>query len=274
MKFWLIIVVFLGLYSAHAQQVPIPTKTPETISFLLNAARQIQFSQPDSSYTAVSAALKESEKIGDLKSAAICQQFLGEVLFFQGIYSEAGERFLLAEEILQKVDSRELLVENYNFQGRLQYKTSSAEDALPIHKKAYDLAVSQGFILGQATSLGWIGGMYEKMGAYDNALACQWSAIKLLKENHLDSLAAEINDNLGSIYEDLEAFDSALFYFDNAYRLNLASGDSLKLINTINNLGDIYRKRGQLEKALSISTQALFLSRKLQDPLPTQQRYA
>lgn len=260
------ILVFIGISSANAQQIPIQSDIPDSISVLLNFARQIQYSQPDSSYTTASAALKQSEKIGDWKSAGICQQFLGELLFFQGIYSEAGERFLLAEEIFSRLNNRELLVKNYNFQGRLHYKTSSAEEALTMHQKAYDLALQEGSVLGQAISLGWIGGMYEKMGAYENALDCQWSAIKLLKENQLDSLAAELNENLGSIYEDLEAFDSAFYYFDIAYKLNLSSGDSLKLINTINNLGDIYRKKMQLEKALAFSSQALYLSRKLHDP--------
>ncbi len=266
MKSWLIIIILFGFSPAHAQRIQIPQEIPYNINQLLLLARQIQFSQPDSSYTIASAALKESEKSEDRKSAGLCQQFLGELLFFQGIYSEAGEKFLLAEEIFQRLDSRDLLVENCNFQGRLHYKTSSAEEALTMHQKAYDLAFQEGNILGQAISLGWIGGMYEKMGAYNDALTCQWSAKELMEENQLDSLSAEINENLGSIYEDLEAFDSAQYYFEAAYQLNLACGDSLKLINTINNLGDIYRKKGQMKKALATSSQALELSRMLQDP--------
>ncbi|WP_158859814.1 tetratricopeptide repeat protein [Lunatibacter salilacus] len=264
MKIWLITIVFMGLAQSHAEQIPV-SGIPE-INSLLYLARETQFSQPDSSYNIASKALKESEKVGDRKSSGLCQQFLGELLFFQGIYSEAGERFLLAGEIFQRLNNRDLLVENYNFQGRLHYKTSSPEEALIMHQKAYDLAFQDGNILGQATSMGWIGGMYEKMGAYSEALTCQWSAKALFEENQLDSLSAEINENLGSIYEDLEAFDSALYYFDAAYQLNLASGDSLKLINTINNLGDIYRKKGQMKKALATSSQALELSRMLREP--------
>ncbi len=236
------------------------------IATLLKSARHIQFSQPDSSYNAASEALKMSMEAGDWRNAGLCQQFLGEVLFFQGIYSEAGERFLLAEEIFNRLDSPELLIDNFNFQGRLLYKTTSAEEALRMHQKAYDLALKDENILGQATSLGWIGGMHEKMGAYENALVFQWTAQQLLKANQLDALAAEVNENLGSIYEDLEAFDSAYYYFDLAYQRNLASGDSLRLINNINNLGDIHRKRGDLVKALAASAQALELSRNFQDP--------
>lgn len=266
MKTWPIILVFLCIAYAHAEQILTPAENTDRVNNLLKLARQTQFSQPDSSYNTASEALKISEKVGAWKSAGICQLFLGEVLFFQGIYSESAERFLLAEEIFIRLGSRELLIENYNFQGRLLYKTSSPEDALIMHQKAYDLALEDSNILGQAISLGWIGGMYEKMGAYEKALTCQWTAKKLLDDNQLHSLTADLNENLGSIYEDLEAFDSAFYYFDIAYKLNLSSGDSLKLINTINNLGDIYRKKGQLKNALTVSSQALELSRKLQDP--------
>jgi len=266
MKIWLTIIVYVGLTNAIAQQIRPSTVISDQGSNLLKLAHGIQYAQPDSSYSAASAALKKFEDIGDWKNEGLAHQFLGEVLFYQGIYSEAGERFLLAEELFSKLDPQEWLIDNYNFQGRLRYKTSSAEEALNMHQKAYDLAVKEGIVYGQATSLGWIGGMYEKMGLYEKALSCQWTAKKLLRDNHLDSLAAELNENLGSIYEDLEAYDSAFYYFQIAYALNLSNGDSLKLINTVNNLGDIYRKKGELNKALQLSSHALELSRKLQDP--------
>ena len=266
MKIWLSLFLSLTMVIGNAQPFKPEKNNSDSIAFLLKSARQIQFSHPDSSYNTASEALKISEEMGSWKYMGICQEFLGEILFFQAIFSEAGERFLLAEEMFNRLDSRELLIGNYNLQGRLLYKTTSPKDAMVMHQKAYDLAIKDDNILGQAISLGWIGGMYEKMGDYDNALSCQWNAKRLLEENKFNSFGAEIHENIGSIHEDLEAFDSAFYYFDLAYKLNLASGDSLKLISNINNLGDIYRKRGDFPKALAASNQALELSLRFQDP--------
>lgn len=237
----------------------------DSVQPLLMQAKTKMFSAPDSSYYFASEALKISEENGDEFSEGIILQFLGEILFQQGIYAESGERFLAAAEIFKTLGYGIQLVENYNLQGRVLYKTKNASISLEMHQLAYELAIDFGDVMGQAISLGWIGSMHEKSGDYSKALHCQWKAFGLFRSQGMEDMSSQIMENLGSIYEDREYFDSAFFYFEAAYRLNLQTGDSLKLISNINNLGDIYRKQGYLWPALSYSRTALQISRRFND---------
>lgn len=247
------------------QQTDNATSSILQIDSLINRAEKFQYTHPDSSYYFTTQALEIAKTNSFSLQEAVCRQFLGEILFQQGIYSEAAEKWRESSFIFQKEDNYEGLIDNYNFLGQLYSKTKSPKLSLDAHQRAYELALDSDNRKGQAISLGWIGGYHEKNGDYALALDCQWSALKILKADGFDELSADIKENLGSIYEDKEDFDSAFYYFEKAYYLNLQSGDSLKLINNINNIGDIYRKKGLLDSALFFSNQALEMSRRLQD---------
>ncbi|ERM84180.1 hypothetical protein P872_15465 [Rhodonellum psychrophilum GCM71 = DSM 17998] len=236
-----------------------------SVQRLLMQAKTKMFLAPDSSYYFATEALKVSGESDDKLTEGLILQFLGEILFQQGIYAESGERFLAAADIFKAFGSANYLVENYNFQGRILYKTKNAKISLEMHQLAYELAIDCGDLIGQAKSLGWIGSMHEKSGDYPKALYYQWKSLGVFRRQEMGYLSSQIMENLGSIYEDSENFDSALFYFDAAYQLNLQTGDSLKLISNINNLGDIYRKQGRLEEALTNSLMALQISRLYND---------
>lgn len=235
------------------------------IDSLINLAETFQYSYPDSSYYFATQALEIAKPNSLNLQEALCLQFLGEILFQQGIYPEAAKKWKESVVIFQKSNNYQGLIDNYNFLGMLYSKTKSPKLSLEAHQNAYELAIESANRKGQATSLSWIGSYHEKQGNYILALDCQWKALKILNEDGLDNLSADVKENLGSIYEDRENFDSAFYYFKKAYSLNIQSGDSLKLLNNLNNLGDIYRKKGQLDSALLLSNQALKMSRRLQD---------
>ncbi|MFD2034795.1 tetratricopeptide repeat protein [Belliella marina] len=262
----LLYLFFLFIIPGYSFQVAEKSTVPSVkIDSLIILGKQFQYTHPDSSYYFTSEALEVAKKEGLKLQEGICQQFLGEILFQQGIYSEAAEKWIVSEAIMQDIKNHDGLVNNYNLTGRLFYKTKSADLSLESHQKAFDLAVKTGNKLGQAVSLGWIGAIHEKSGDYSLALDCQWKALKILQDEGLDDLSADIKENLGSIYEDTGSYDSAFYYFKEAYSLNLQTGDSLILINNINNLGDIYRKKGLLDSALLFTNQALEMSRRYQD---------
>jgi tetratricopeptide (TPR) repeat protein len=268
MNFRVFLFSFCFLNSIHGfsyQKADSYTSSLLQIDSLINRAEKFQYTHPDSSYYFITQALEIARTNSFNLQEAVCQQFLGKILFQQGIYSEAAEKWRNSSLIFQIEGNYEGLIDNYNFLGKLYSKTKSTNLSLEAHQKAYDLARDSDNRTGQAFSLGWIGGYHEKNGDYALALDCQWTALKILQADGLDDLSADIKENLGSIYEDKEDFDSAFYYFQKAYSLNFQSGDSLKLINNLNNLGDIYRKKGLLDSALLLSNQALEMSRRLQD---------
>ncbi|WP_373523968.1 tetratricopeptide repeat protein [Aquiflexum sp.] len=207
-----------------------------------------------------------SKEFDDKILLARIHHLLGKLLFFKGIYSESARNLLLAEELLVKEEFSPLLIDNYNFRGKVAYKTQKIDDAVQLHQKAYEISLNCNDETRQAISIGLIGFVHEKKQEYQEALNFQWTALSIFRKLGKEALSSEINENLGSIYEDLEIFDSASYYFHNAFSLNIESGDSLNMISIINNLGDVYRKKGQIEKGLEFSKEALALSRILNQP--------
>jgi tetratricopeptide (TPR) repeat protein len=238
----------------------------EEIKDILFKAEITIINEPDSSYFLAIKALELSKEIDDKILLARIHHLLGKLLFFKGIYSESARNLLLAEEIFVKEEIIPLLIDNYNFRGKVAYKTQKIEDAVKLHQKAYDISLSSKDEIRQAVSIGLIGFVHEKKQDYQSALNFQWRALSIFRKLEKEALSSEINENLGSIYEDLEIFDSASYYFQRAFSLNIESGDSLNMISIINNLGDVYRKRGQIEKGLEITKEALALSRILNQP--------
>ncbi|WP_373494533.1 tetratricopeptide repeat protein [Aquiflexum sp.] len=232
---------------------------------MLKAERTIN-SEPDSSYFFAIKALELGKETEDNLLLARIHHLLGKLLYFKGIYAESANNLLLVEELLLKEEFDPLLIDNYNFRGKIAYKTQKLDDALSLHQKAFDLTEKINDEIRKAISIGLIGFIYEKRQEYQKALKHQWTAISIFKKLKRDDLSAEINENLGSIYEDLEIFDSASYYFQKALGLKIESGDSLNMISTLNNLGDIYRKNGEIEQGLEITNEALALSRVLDQP--------
>lgn len=238
----------------------------EYLTVVLLKAESTIISEPDSSYFFANKALELSKEINDRILLARIHHLLGKLLYFKGIYSESARNLLLAEELFVKEEFSPLLIDNYNYRGKVAYKTQKIEDAVKLHQKAYDISLSNNDEIRQAISIGLIGFVHEKKQEYQKALNYQWTALSIFKKLEKEDLSAEINENLGSIYEDLEVFDSATFYFHRAFELNVETGDSLNLISIINNIGDVYRKGGQIEAGIIKSNEALLLSRILNQP--------
>jgi len=240
-------------------------KKEEISNFILNAEKTI-ISKPDSSYFYAVSAIEKSKELGDNLLLAQGHHLLGKILYFKGIYSESTNNLLLAEELLLNDENKSLLIDNYNFRGKIAYKTQKIDSSMSLHQKALDLSMKYRDEIRKAISMGFLGSIYEKKLHYQTALTYQWTALSIFKKLEREDLSAEINENLGSIYEDLGIFDSASFYFQKAFDLNIDAGDSLNLLSIINNLGDILRKQGHIEEGLVKTSFALDLSRKLDQP--------
>lgn len=116
------------------------------------------------------------------------------------------------------------------------------------------------FEKGMAISFGLLGTVAEKQSNYTLALDYQESSLDIFERLKDSTGLAVTNENMGSIYEDLEKYDKAYEYFNRAYIFSKNSPLNTQ-INIINNLGDVNRKSGDLEKALYFTQKALTMSK-------------
>lgn len=263
MKRGLIIIGFIYFFSivcfGFSEALPSQKDALDKANFFL-------LSNPDSSYFYAKLALEKAQRNEIEKELGLAHHAMGKLLFYRGIYSQALENLLLAEQLFEKLEYDSAIVANKNFLGKHFYRTKGIQEAIQMHEEALLLAQKTGDRFGEAYSLSMLGGMYEKKGDYSRALNFQWNAKSLLKFMDDHYLLSEIFENIGSIHEDLYNLDSAFFYFQKAYEVSFLLGSDIHLISKLNNLGDIKRKKSQKEEALQYYNEALALSREMQEP--------
>ena len=256
------VVVTAISFSCHSKRAP--QLICESIDSLNIQAHLKISDQPDSAFTLLSRALKLAE-LSDCSGEGNSHHLLGMVLLNQGIYQEALNQLLKANEVFQLFDGKQKLADNLNQQGLVYMRIKQPDLAMQSHEASLQIYQQISDTLGVAYSLGCIGRIYEKKGKYSEAIRYQSQALGLYKRKQDNRGMAIILENIGSIYEDNEKFQLALEYFQQSLLLNEQTKDSLSMIVSINNIGDNYRKTGNYAKAVEWTRKSLELATRLND---------
>ncbi|WP_421806530.1 tetratricopeptide repeat protein [Flagellimonas sp.] len=189
---------------------------------------------------------------------------LGAYYHSLGLYTEALAQYNFALEQLVHHPDDMLYAELNNNIGKVYLSLSNFELAEQYFEETKAACEQLGDKKGLATSLGLLGASHEKQSEYEEALEDQRRSLALFKELRDDMGTALTNENIGSIYEDLEQFDLAYDYFNRAYGHLKGTGTETEA-NVLNNLGDVFRKRGEYPSALEKTTLALELAIQIND---------
>ncbi|WP_349352097.1 MULTISPECIES: tetratricopeptide repeat protein [unclassified Flagellimonas] len=189
---------------------------------------------------------------------------LGAYYHSLGLYTEALAQYNFALEQLVHHPDDMLYAELNNNIGKVYLSLSNFELAEQYFEETKAACEQLGDKKGLATSLGLLGASHEKQSEYEEALEDQRRSLALFKELRDDLGTALTNENIGSIYEDLEQFDLAYDYFNRAYGHLKWTGTEAEA-NVLNNLGDVFRKRGEYPSALEKTTLALELAIQIND---------
>jgi tetratricopeptide (TPR) repeat protein len=130
------------------------------------------------------------------------------------------------------------------------YQFYKPDSALLLAKSAYTLSAKAGFLRGQINSLGQMAGAYNKLGNYLKALETFIEQIKLLeKQKDMESIATAYL-SIALVYSSQKDFQKALYYAYRADSIAHAEGyHDLRLYTTLD-IGDMYSKNNQLDSAL------------------------
>lgn len=232
----------------------------------LNAhAEAIIHTQPDTAFFYANQALHLSTAHKYTQGLAKSHYIIGVVFYHHGVYNEALNNLLKAEQLYKTLQASKAIAKTLNQQGLVYYNTKQPSQAQACHQKALALYETLKDERGKAYSLGCLGRLYEKRSNYDKALTYQQEALALYQQLDDTVGCATIFENIGSIHEDLTHYEIAADYFKRSLHLNEITRDSLAMIVNINNIGDIYRKTSQNESALTWSHRALALATRLDD---------
>lgn len=95
--------------------------------------------------------------------------------------------------------------------------------------------------------------VYNRNKDTAKAIAYILTADSILRADHSDDLESQqfLNLNKGDIFEKANRLPEALLYTQNCYQLALKNDNILMIGSALNNLGNIYLKAGDFEKAIS-----------------------
>ncbi|WP_400071773.1 tetratricopeptide repeat protein [Zobellia russellii] len=203
--------------------------------------------------------LKEQLATGFDKDIARAHAELGYYCQRTGVYTEALDQYNKAVVILSSQVHDTLYVDLLNRMGSIHMDLKNYEAAIVHFNKCIDEATLIGAQKTIALAKSNLGSCYEKQGYYDEALKYQEESLQLyVKLNNAEGISL-VNENIGSIYEDLEEFDKARSYFETALKYQPAQ--DTRRANILNNLGDVYRKTGDVEKGLHFTSKSLEIAK-------------
>ena len=191
---------------------------------------------------------------------------LGLIEADAGRFPEALEYHLKALAIRQATGDKEGLAYSYNNLGNAYRNMGAYEQALEFHQQGLALKVELGNRPSEAYSHHNIGLVYFAMKDYPRALEAYRRGLAI-REALDDPRAIAVSLNgIGSV-EALTNPSAALRTYERALALRRQTGDQRGEMATDINLGDVYRRMGDLTRATECFQRALALSTQIDAPL-------
>ena len=153
-----------------------------------------------------------------------------------------------------------------NTLGVIAQRRGQAVDALDHFTQALELYRHLGQQADMANALGNLGFVLSTaLADYEHALVYQIEGLKIRETLGDQSAIALSLNNIGIIYARTGESDKALDYFNRALELRRNTGAKNRIAATLSNISDVYAERGEYEQALDHQRQVLTLRREVGD---------
>jgi tetratricopeptide (TPR) repeat protein len=163
-----------------------------------------------------------------------------------------------AEDAAKKCKSAKHIAKSYNLLGILYYKKGNYKAAIHYHKQALQLRSKINDVLGIAHSNTNLGNVYSDLKLYTNAENFYLKALDAYKQLNEPNKVINCLINLGTLKHYLKQYDEAIENYTMARKM-IAINDYDMLSMCLSNLAEAYLGKGDFEKALSLSQDALKL---------------
>lgn len=221
--------------------------------------------QNDSIFNHIKSELQKAEARKDNSSIILRSSELGDFYQKSGLFTDAINQYNNALNLLEDIAIKDTIyVAINNKLGNAYLSLNNYNSAQSFFEVAEQIATNINFTRGKANAKANLGASYEKKSEYLKAMQYEQESLELYKLLNDEKGTAKSFENIGSIYEDLMQFDKAFEYFKKSYEI-LKGTSSFNEANVLNNIGDVYRKRGDYKTAISYTYKALELAQRLND---------
>ncbi|MBK9292323.1 MAG: tetratricopeptide repeat-containing sensor histidine kinase [Bacteroidetes bacterium] len=178
-------------------------------------------------------------------------------------FKETGDTLLLWQviEIAEAVGNHSLLGEAYRQLGLYHSNFENGEKSIAYLIRALDVFETINDVSGMAKTNLNLGFVYYGMAEIELALEFTKRAVEKARIVGDPFMLSIILGNIGTMYEKQDdGFEAALEAYTESLELSLALQDSVGMYSNYNNLGVLYEKSGQIDKAREYYTRALDLT--------------
>lgn len=191
---------------------------------------------------------------------------LGLIEADAGRFPEALEYHLKALAIRQRTGDKEGLSYSFNNLGNAYRNMGNYEQALDFHRQGLALKIELGNRFSESYSHHNIGLVYFAMRDYPNALAAYRRGLAI-REELQDTRAIAVSLNSIGLVEALTDPSAALRTFERVLALRREVKDQRGEMATEINLGDVYRRMGDMTRATAAFQRALAIGAQIEAPL-------
>ncbi|MGB1319131.1 MAG: tetratricopeptide repeat protein, partial [Flavobacteriales bacterium] len=204
-------------------------------------------------------AQKISEEISDSSSTMQAYLGLGTVWFLRDELEKARTNFELFYAYNERIGNEKGVAAALSLIGLVYYKTKDFELCIETNLEGYGIRKRIGDIKGQGESLNNLALGYMGMKNWNQGLQYLQEAVEIkTRANDLTQLTVILN-NIGHCYSRLGKNELALKYFNLALAKGKENGQMRDVVNSYQNIIQLYRKSNDFSDALAYPTSLMAL---------------
>jgi len=185
---------------------------------------------------------------------------LGKENHEKGKMAEALDNFNAALRIAQDINDSAYIAKLYSNIGVIQDLIGNYENALSNYQKSLSIYDKIHNNTGKETVLNNMGVVYEEIDMPQKALANYFMALQIAQQNNSTQKIGGTYNNIAIIYENfLDKSDSAYYFYKKALECYVEIGDDAKIALIKSNIGIVFLRKGDLEKAQKYIDQSIEL---------------
>ncbi len=231
------------------------------VNILLELSKANFSDAPDEAIRYATLAKDLSEEINFMKGTAFSYKNLGMAYYFKGDYLLTLDNWNKSILAFDSIGDKGGVANLQSNLGAVYFNQGDDSNALDYYLKSLKIAEEMKDTLRIVTNCINIGAVYfNKKATKDQAQIFYLRALplsELIKDN--DAIGT-VTVNLGEIYLEKNSLDSALLFFEKSL---VAFEGSENAPYTLNNIGKVYRRRGNFQKALEYQVKAYDYAKKL-----------
>lgn len=197
-----------------------------------------------------------AEQVDFKTGLAYAYKSIGMGYYFQGDYVNTLFNWQKSMETFRSIDDKLGMANMLNNLGAVYFNQGDDQTAIEYYLPSLKVSEEIGDTLRIATALVNIGAVYfNKKASHDMALDYYARALPLSRALGNYEAIGTVSVNMGEIFLERNELDKAISYFQDALEAYTQTG-SVKVAYTLNNIGKVYARRGNFEKAVGVQKEA------------------